>query len=60
MPIIIGLTLEEMDEVFGDSRGLALADQERQYAIHRRLGLFTDDPKSPEEKGSQERDSKEE
>lgn len=51
-----------MDEVFGDSKGLALADQERQDVIHRRLGLFTDDPKSPtdEEKISQERDSKEE
>lgn len=31
-----------MDEVFGDATGLAVADQERQTAIHRRLGLLTD------------------
>jgi hypothetical protein len=55
--------LEEMDEVFGDSKGLAFADQERQDAIHRRLGLFTDDVSPTDEKKpstSQERDSKEE
>jgi len=49
-----GLTLEEMDEVFGATKGyLAAADQERQDAIFRRLGLFNDekvqDRKSDEE-----------
>jgi hypothetical protein len=34
-----GLTLEEMDEVFGSSKGLAAEDLERQAAINRRLGL---------------------
>ncbi|KAG5637167.1 hypothetical protein H0H81_005570 [Sphagnurus paluster] len=51
-----GLTLEEMDEVFGSSKGLALADQERQAAIHRRLGLLVDtevsEHVSGEKKGS--------
>lgn len=36
-----------MDEVFSDSNGLALADQEQQDAIHRRLGLFTDELVKP-------------
>jgi hypothetical protein len=35
-----GLTLEEMDEVFGDTTGLAKSDLERQEAINRRLGLL--------------------
>jgi hypothetical protein len=39
-----GLTLEEMDELFGSSRGLAKADVERQLAIHRRLGLLSSAP----------------
>jgi len=52
--VSIGLTLEEMDEVFGATKGyLAAADQERQDAIFRRLGLFNDekvqDRKSDEE-----------
>ncbi|KAH8100815.1 general substrate transporter [Cristinia sonorae] len=33
-----GLTLEEMDDVFG-AQGLAAADSERQQAINKRLGL---------------------
>lgn len=37
-----GLTLEEMDDVFGATQSLAVADQERQTAIFRRLGLFDD------------------
>jgi len=62
VPETKGLTLEEMDEVFGDAKGMALADQERQDAIHRRLGLFTDEPSplTDEKKTSHERDSKEE
>ena len=42
VPETKGLTLEEMDEVFG-SVGLAAADQERQEAINRRIGLTTYD-----------------
>lgn len=38
MPETKGLTLEEMDDVFG-SQGLAVADQERQLAIEKRIGL---------------------
>ncbi|KIJ66865.1 hypothetical protein HYDPIDRAFT_108799 [Hydnomerulius pinastri MD-312] len=39
VPETKGLTLEEMDEVFGDREGLAVADQERQNAIADRIGL---------------------
>lgn len=39
VPETKGLTLEEMDEVFGDSAGTALADQQRHADISRRLGL---------------------
>jgi hypothetical protein len=39
VPETKGLTLEEMDEVFGDSAGLGKADIERQHDIQRRLGL---------------------
>ncbi|PCH42530.1 general substrate transporter [Wolfiporia cocos MD-104 SS10] len=38
VPETKGLTLEEMDDVFG-SAGLAVADQERQLAIEKRIGL---------------------
>lgn len=38
VPETKGLTLEEMDDVFG-SEGLAVADQERQLAIEKRIGL---------------------
>lgn len=52
VPETKGLTLEEMDEVFG-SVGLAAADQERQEAIAQRLGLTQtgyDDPTMVHEK----------
>lgn len=39
MPETKGLTLEEMDEVFGDREGLAVADQQRQNEIAERIGL---------------------
>ncbi|KAF9468048.1 general substrate transporter [Collybia nuda] len=59
VPETKGLSLEEMDEVFGDSKGLVLADQERQDAINRRLGLFENDLGSPmDEKALEEMDSK--
>lgn len=53
-----GLTLEEMDEVFGDQKGLAIADQERQDAIHRQLGLLhdTDEKRHSDEKRSHSQD----
>ena len=31
--------MEEMDEVFGDREGLAVADQQRQNEIAERIGL---------------------
>jgi sugar porter (SP) family MFS transporter len=40
MPETKLLTLEEMDEVFGDAEGLGAADLARQHAIHKRLGLL--------------------
>lgn len=46
MPETKGLTLEEMDEVFGDSTGLAASDEERSIAIQKRLGLFGEDEKA--------------
>ncbi|KAL4062757.1 general substrate transporter [Scleroderma yunnanense] len=39
VPETKGLTLEEMDDVFGDSEGLGAADQERQNEIASRIGL---------------------
>lgn len=42
VPETKGLTLEEMDDVFGASEGLAAADQARQDEIGRRLGLIND------------------
>ncbi|KAG6908544.1 hypothetical protein DXG01_004177 [Tephrocybe rancida] len=42
VPETKGLSLEEMDDVFGSSKGLAIADQQRQEAIYRRLGLLVD------------------
>ncbi|KII89985.1 hypothetical protein PLICRDRAFT_174787 [Plicaturopsis crispa FD-325 SS-3] len=38
-PETSNLSLEEMDEVFGDTEGLAAADQQRQAAIAKRIGL---------------------
>ena len=65
LKICLGLTLEEMDEVFGATEGLAAADQARQDAILRRLGLIDDgvgEKKGDEEtgsgKGSQEHNEK--
>ncbi|KAJ6494861.1 general substrate transporter [Mycena vitilis] len=59
VPETKGISLEEMEEVFGSTTGIALEDQSRLDAIHRRLGLFTDSPKDvkhdPEAKGSEER-----
>ncbi|KAG6335664.1 hypothetical protein ID866_3422 [Astraeus odoratus] len=39
VPETKGLTLEEMDAVFGDREGLGVADQERQTEIASRIGL---------------------
>ncbi|KAI6042511.1 general substrate transporter [Pisolithus marmoratus] len=39
VPETKGLTLEEMDAVFGDREGLGVADQERQMEIANRIGL---------------------
>ncbi|KAG6817649.1 hypothetical protein H0H87_005406 [Tephrocybe sp. NHM501043] len=50
VPETKGLTLEEMDEVFGSSTGLAAADQRRQEDIYRRLGLIEDGAHTPDEK----------
>ncbi|KAF8656245.1 hypothetical protein AX16_002681 [Volvariella volvacea WC 439] len=44
VPETKGLTLEEMDDVFGSGTGMAVADQRRQEAIYRRLGLIQDLP----------------
>jgi len=57
VPETKGLTLEEMDDVFGAAKGLAAEDQARQEAIFRRLGLFKDekseDHKSDAESGNE-------
>ncbi|KAG6897047.1 hypothetical protein C0992_004456 [Termitomyces sp. T32_za158] len=50
-----GLTLEEMDEVFGSSSGLALDDQQRQEAIYRRLGLIVNSQENISEKQEEKR-----
>jgi sugar porter (SP) family MFS transporter len=64
VPETKGISLEEMEEVFGSTTGIALEDQARLDAIHRRLGLFTDSPRDtkndPEAKGSEERVSESE
>lgn len=39
VPETKGLTLEEMDDVFGDANGSSAADLERIAAIHKRIGL---------------------
>ncbi|KAF4596319.1 hypothetical protein EYR38_007696 [Pleurotus pulmonarius] len=41
VPETKGLTLEEMDDVFGDTNGLGAADLERQHAIHMKIGLLS-------------------
>ncbi|KAJ7773317.1 general substrate transporter [Mycena metata] len=59
VPETKGVSLEEMEEVFGSSTGIAREDQNRLDTIHRRLGLFTDSPQDAKdpEKGSDERAS---
>lgn len=54
VPETKGLTLEEMDDVFGASEGLAAADQARQDAILQRLGLLDDKPGHDEKKHDEE------
>ncbi|KAH8112642.1 general substrate transporter [Phellopilus nigrolimitatus] len=39
VPETKGLTLEEMDEVFGDEGGSSVADQQRLLSINKRIGL---------------------
>jgi len=47
VPETKGVTLEEMEEVFGGTgHNLAVEDQQRLDAIHRKIGLITDDNKS--------------
>jgi hypothetical protein len=48
VPETKNLTLEEMDEVFGDEAGTALEDRNRLLEIYTDLGLL--DSGSPEEK----------
>ncbi|KAF8206387.1 general substrate transporter [Mycena galopus ATCC 62051] len=64
VPETKGVSLEEMEEVFGSTTGIAREDQERLDVIHRRLGLFNDSPQEtkndPEAKGSEERASESE
>jgi len=45
VPETKGVTLEEMEEVFGSTEGIAAEDQKRLDDIHRRLGLFEDTPR---------------
>lgn len=42
VPETKGVTLEEMEDVFGNTDGLATADLARLDAIYRRLGLVSD------------------
>jgi len=64
VPETKGVSLEEMEDLFGSTTGLALEDQTRLDNIHRRLGLFTDSPQDvktdPEAKGSTEEASESE
>lgn len=49
VPETKGVTLEEMEEVFGvTGHNLAVEDQQRLDAIHRKIGLITDDLKADE------------
>ncbi|KAJ7285011.1 general substrate transporter [Mycena rebaudengoi] len=63
VPETKGVTLEEMEEVFGSSKNMAAEDQARLDGIHRRLGLFEDSPhetkNDPEAKVSEEGSSAE-
>ncbi|KAG5353533.1 hypothetical protein C0989_005980 [Termitomyces sp. Mn162] len=53
----MGLTLEEMDEVFGSSSELTLDDHQRQQAIYRRLGLIVESQEHFSEKDEDRRRS---
>jgi len=55
-PETAGRTLEEMDEVFGDSNRTAAADAERLTRIHKQLGLDTFEGRDVEV-GSEKEDS---
>ncbi|KAH6909068.1 sugar transporter [Coprinopsis sp. MPI-PUGE-AT-0042] len=54
VPETKGLTLEEMDLVFGATEGLAAVEQARLDAIHRRLGLLHDSAPASEKKKDEE------
>jgi len=54
VPETKGLSLEEMDVVFGDSVGTALADREREARIHKMIGL--DQYGDVESRGSEEKE----
>jgi len=57
VPETKGVTLEEMEEVFGvTGHNLAVEDQQRLDAIHRKIGLITDDPKA-DERASNEKEA---
>ncbi|KAN0093180.1 General substrate transporter [Tylopilus felleus] len=53
VPETKGLTLEEMDEVFSDREGLAVADQQRQNEIADRIGLSAYSQVKPSEEKSE-------
>ena len=57
VPETKGLTLEEMDEVFGDETHGSVADAERLAAIHKRIGLtnYSADRSDRESKASNEK-----
>ena len=56
VPETKGLTLEEMDEIFG-SAGLAAGEQERLEAIERRIGLDAYNDPDPNSAPSEKRDT---
>ncbi|EJD07121.1 general substrate transporter [Fomitiporia mediterranea MF3/22] len=58
VPETKGLTLEEMDEVFGDESGSSVADQERLLVIHKRIGLDVYGRASPVDMKGRESDEK--
>ncbi|KAF9490369.1 general substrate transporter [Pleurotus eryngii] len=59
VPETKGLTLEEMDDVFGDANGLGAADLERQHAIHMEIGLLSMSEKPAEVRESMTKASEE-
>lgn len=60
VPETKGLTLEEMDLVFGDETRGSVVEQERLAAIHKRIGLdayaYGAAPPSPYERSSTEKE----